>query len=48
MVSGTLLLAVLLVNGVTAAILETRPEVQQAQLLPENNPRKSNGRKQEG
>lgn len=45
---GGALLAVLLVNGVTAAILETRPEVQQAQLLPENNPRKSNGRKQEG
>lgn len=48
MISGILLLAVLMVNGVTAAILETRPEVQQAQLLPENNPRKSNGRKQEG
>lgn len=43
-----LLLAVLLVNGVTAAILETRPETQQARLLPENKTRKSNGRKQEG
>ena len=35
MVSGALLLAVLLVNGVTAAILETRPGVSNAPKRPE-------------
>lgn len=35
MVSGALLLAVLLVNGVTAAILETRPETSNAPKRPE-------------
>lgn len=35
MVSGALLLAVLLVNGVTAAILETRPEASNAPKRPE-------------
>lgn len=43
-----LLLAVLLVNGVTAAILETRPEAQQFRTLPEQKQRQGNGRKQEG
>lgn len=35
MVSGALLLAVLLVNGVTAAILETRPGASNAPKRPE-------------
>ena len=35
MVSGALLLAVLLVNGVTAAILETRPGASNAPTRPE-------------
>ena len=35
MVSGALLLAVLLVNGVTAAILETRPRASNAPKRPE-------------
>lgn len=35
MVSGALLLAVLLVNGVTAAILKTRPGVSNAPKRPE-------------
>ena len=35
MVSGALLLAVLLVNSVTAAILETRPGVSNAPKRPE-------------
>lgn len=35
MVSGALLLAVLLVNGVTAAILETRPGAANAPKRPE-------------
>ena len=35
MVSGALLLAVLLVNGVTAAILKTRPGVSNAPKQPE-------------
>lgn len=48
MVSGALLLSVLLVNGVTVAILETRPEAQQSRTLPEQKQRQRNGRKQEG
>ena len=48
MVSGAVLLAVLLVNGVTAAILETRPGVSNAPKRPELGARRKQETKQEG
>ena len=43
-----ILLAVLLVNGVTAAILETRPGVSNAPKRPEFGARRKQETKQEG